>query len=71
MYNKEETCPWWCEQEDVGISGGFLECATMKEFANYLMNGNDLVTEDNRRSEPDHEFLVLQCFQAISAVLDL
>ena len=43
---------WWCEQEDVVISGmscRFPESKNMAEFRDNLMNGKDMVTDDALR----------------------
>uniref|UniRef100_A0A5S6QNC3 Fatty acid synthase n=1 Tax=Trichuris muris TaxID=70415 RepID=A0A5S6QNC3_TRIMR len=54
-FESEETMPWWKGQEDIvisGISGRLPESDNMQQFAEHLMNGDDLITEDNRRWEP-------------------
>ncbi len=47
--------PWWHGQEELvisGVSGRFPESDTVEEFAEHLYNGDDLITDDNRRWEP-------------------
>ncbi len=51
----QDTEPWWYGQENVVISGiscRFPESDNVSEFAENLMNGVDMVTEDERRWEP-------------------
>ncbi|KFD52748.1 hypothetical protein M513_06404 [Trichuris suis] len=54
-FESEEAMPWWKGQEDIvisGISARLPESDNMQEFAEHLLNGDDLITEDNRRWEP-------------------
>lgn len=67
MTNAQEIAPWWREQEDVVISGvscRLPESDNMKEFADHLFNGDDMVTEDSRRWEPGTKSFVIfhNCF---------
>ena len=60
MNSNESEMPWWRDQDSIVISGvscRFPESDNMAEFAEHLLNGDDLVTEDNRRWEPGTFFI--------------
>ncbi|VDO39253.1 unnamed protein product [Haemonchus placei] len=47
--------PWWKEQEEIvisGVSGRFPRCENVNEFGDLLLQGEDLVTEDDLRWPP-------------------
>ena len=47
--------PFWKGQEEVvisGVSGRFPQSSNVEEFAEHLLNGDDLVTEDDKRWPP-------------------
>lgn len=47
--------PWWGDQEEVvitGMSGRLPESDDMAEFRDNLLNGVDMVTENDRRWDP-------------------
>ncbi|EPB72575.1 Beta-ketoacyl synthase protein [Ancylostoma ceylanicum] len=47
--------PWWKEQEEIvisGVSGRFPRCENVNEFGDLLLQGEDLITEDDLRWPP-------------------
>ncbi|KAJ1364192.1 hypothetical protein KIN20_024223 [Parelaphostrongylus tenuis] len=47
--------PWWKDQEEIvisGVSGRFPRCENVNEFGDLLLQGEDLVTEDDLRWPP-------------------
>ncbi|KJH41745.1 acyl transferase domain protein [Dictyocaulus viviparus] len=47
--------PWWKDQEEIvisGVSGRFPRCENVDEFGDLLLQGEDLVTEDDLRWPP-------------------
>ncbi|KAK0397543.1 hypothetical protein QR680_002165 [Steinernema hermaphroditum] len=50
-----DSVPFWSNQEDIvisGVSGRFPRSNNVAEFGNYLLNGEDLITEDDSRWPP-------------------
>ncbi|CAI4233223.1 unnamed protein product [Auanema sp. JU1783] len=55
MSNKEQNQPFWKTQDDIvisGVSGRFPRCENVDEFAEKLLAGEDLITEDELRWPP-------------------
>lgn len=53
--NSSGEAPFWRDQEDIvisGISGRFPRCDNVQEFGDLLLEGEDLVTEDDLRWPP-------------------
>lgn len=66
MYAEERrSVPYWRGQEDIvltGISCRLPESDNMMEFQEHLMNGDDMITDDNRRWEPGWGSLHVICW---------
>ncbi|OUC49800.1 hypothetical protein D917_05058 [Trichinella nativa] len=57
-YESDESVPWWKRQKGEivisGVSCRLPESDNMNEFAEHLLNGDDMITEDDRRWQPVH-----------------
>ncbi|KRX40198.1 Fatty acid synthase [Trichinella murrelli] len=55
-YESDESVPWWKRQKGEivisGVSCRLPESDNMNEFAEHLLNGDDMITEDDRRWQP-------------------
>lgn len=45
-----------------GLSGRFPESDNIAEFREHLINGDDMITEDDRRWEPGQQKCFISCF---------
>ena len=55
MSSSSEDPPYWRDQEDIiitGVSGRFPRSENVNEFADLLLAGEDLITEDDLRWPP-------------------
>jgi len=51
-----------------GLSGRLPESDNIAEFREHLINGDDMITEDDRRWEPGQQKCSISCFTIFSLV---
>lgn len=57
--------PFWRDQEEIvitGVSGRFPRSDNVQQFADLLLAGEDLVTEDDLRWPPGSNFVIIVIF---------